>query len=52
MSIIDLDLISTGSVGNAEPIGMSVDGRYVLIADAQRAGNNALSRLALVDAQR
>jgi hypothetical protein len=51
MSIIDLQLISTGSLGNAEPIGMSVDGHYVLIADAQRAGNSALSRRALVDAQ-
>jgi hypothetical protein len=44
MCITDLDLVSTGSFGNAEPIGMSGDGRYVLITDAQRAGSNALSR--------
>ena len=33
---LDLQLISAGSVGNAEPLGMSADGRYVLITDAQR----------------
>jgi hypothetical protein len=49
MSIIDLQLVSTGK---AEPIGMPVDGHHLLIADAQRAGNNALSRLALVPARK
>src|SRR4051812_33100295 len=52
MSTIDLALISTGSLGNAEVIGMSGDGRYVLIQDSQDSGTGSVqARLALVDAQ-